>query len=199
METKKVGIIYCHPGFGDGGDVPFILSQLKFLTSRGYPVKIVEYGTPLNLLDDVQEVGRKYTEFIFEGLTSVVVYGLSRGAFVAPWSQITYPDLFSGTICVAGPTNLVTLKAIPGGYSNYFIFKYDKKESSPVNYGAILGQKPLLLIYGKADKVVPISQGMELAKVVKSARFYAINAGHTGVNSHPYTQAAILTWLKGIK
>jgi len=197
-ETKeKIGVIFLHGSFGTAGGPVLILSQLRFLTSRGYFVKIVEYRNPPNLLDDVEQVKIKRQELIDEGCINIIPYGNSRGCWPAFWSMILHPELFAGIIAVAGPTNLVTLKAIPGGYSNYFIFKYDKKESSPVNYGSILGRKPLLLIYGKADKIVPITQGIEISMIVKSSKFYGINAGHE-VNSHPYTQAAILNFLKGI-
>jgi pimeloyl-ACP methyl ester carboxylesterase len=194
----KTGLIFLHGAFGTSGGPEFILPQLRFLTSRGYFVKIVEYRNPPNLLDDVEQVKIKRQELIDEGCINIIPYGNSRGCWPAFWSMILHPELFAGIIAVAGPTNLVTLKAIPGGYSNYFIFKYDKKESSPVNYGSILGQKPLLLIYGKQDNLVPMGQGIELNKAVKESKFYLINANHSGVNSHPYTQAAILTWLKGI-
>lgn len=199
MEAKKTGIVFCRGAFGDGGGVKIILSQLTFLTSRGYPVKIVEYRSPINLIHDVIDVNLQRDLLMDEGCTSVVVYGESRGCWPALWAMITYPDLLSGCICVVGPTNLVTLKSPLLGHDSYFNFKGDKKLSSPVSYGTILGQKPLLLIYGKKDELVPMSQGIELAKVVKSSKYYAINAEHTKVNSHPYSQSAILNWLKGIK
>ncbi len=196
---NKTGLIFLHGAFGSSGGPDFILSQLKFLTLRGYPVKVVVYGDNPNLLDDVELTRTQCNALIDEGCTHIIVYGVSRGGFVALWTQILYSNLFDGCVVVAGPTNLVTLKTPTTRYTGYFNFKGNKKLSSPVSYGEILSKKPLLLIYGKKDELVPMSQGMELAKVVKSSKYYAVNALHTEVNSHPYAQSAILNWLKGIK
>lgn len=123
--------------------------------------------------------------------TKMVSYGVSRGGTVALLAGIRNPEL-NGVISTTGPTDFSSREV----YNRYrFQFKYqylsEKKtmrelrkkmlRSSPIHFIENISQ-PVFLLYGKNDRIVPLSNAENILKRLKDKKdvaYFFPDAGHS--------------------
>ena len=121
----------------------------------------------------------------------MVSYGVSRGGTIALLAGIRSPEL-NGVISTTGPTDFSSREV----YNRYgFQFKYQylseiqtmvelrKKmlRSSPIHFIENISQ-PIFLLYGKNDRVVPLSNAEGILKKLegkKDLEYFFAEAGHS--------------------
>ncbi len=143
-------IIYCHGGFlKTNKSYP----DAKFLARQGYLVAAVKYAAAKSLEEDLAAV-KKVRDEVGDGKTFIM--GISRGGFLALQAFLSDNDGYDGAIIVAGPTSV-------SRWHTGFPLSREQKVYFASGLDAIdnvdIIKKPLFLIYGTGDSIVPASQG----------------------------------------
>jgi len=183
-------IIYCHGGFAETNKA---CTDCRFLAHEGYAVASVMYGAAKSLQDDLEAVSRVRNDFT--GAKTIFLMGVSRGGFLALQSFLTENDLYDGAVIVAAPTsvsNWRTTFPLSPQEKAYFASGID----AVANAGLI--QKPMYLLYGTDDDVVPASQGEMLwEKNPELFEFKTLPADHSLMESGE-ALVLISDWLEGV-
>jgi dipeptidyl aminopeptidase/acylaminoacyl peptidase len=211
--NPDLGIVYLHGGF-EPISIKDEYKDVKYLASIGFQILVLSYEEEfmgirgVSLLQDTKEAAdaanwmKKY-RFV----KNVGLMGVSRGGFVAYHTFIQYQDHFSKCACLVAPTDLHILREgdaerkIPKTEINpkvldrmwkYFVFTGDENTSSPIYYSEKLRNKPLLLIYGSQDMIVPEGQGEIMRDKINSPNCTYISLDHThGLTREDDTQKLV--------
>ena len=165
-------------------------AETQLLASRGYAVLQVNFrgsdgygNTFINtakknwggvMIDDLTDAVRQVVKQGLVDGNRVGIYGGSYGGYAAVMSAVREPDLYKAVVDFAGPVDLVSQKADSDTaqysegrkYLNRYMGNTPEvlKANSPLTY---IGQlkAPVLIVHGKDDDRVPISQ----AKLLREA------------------------------
>ena len=201
-------VIYCHGGFSLAKENDITeYADVVWYAQQGFSVFVLKYDRDsvqgmreTTLMNDVREAFDA-TRIFKDRFPKVKRYllGASRGSFVAQWTMISHPDMFSGGAYLVGPTDLVDFflhlrekKIFPeitvGNTIGldlicpYFNWSGNEEVSSTTAAAfTLLKSKPILLIYGSQDLVVPWQQGEMLAGLCgleKGKEFFVLPSGH---------------------
>ena len=176
----ELGIVYLHGGFGPVSTKDEY-KDVEYLASIGFQILVLSYEEEfrgirgMSLLQDTKEAADAASWMrTFRFVKNVGLMGVSRGGFTAYHTFIQYQDNFSKLACLAAPTDLNILregdaeKKIPKTIIHpklldrvwkYAVFTGDENTSSPIYYAERLRNKPLLMIYGLQDTMVPKGHG----------------------------------------
>jgi dipeptidyl aminopeptidase/acylaminoacyl peptidase len=178
--NQALGIVYLHGGFRPISTKD-AYKHVEYLASIGFRILVLSYEGEfrvrrgMSLLQDTKEAADAASWMKkFRFVKNVGLMGVSRGGFAAYHTFIQYQDHFSKLACLAAPTDLNILRegdaekkipktGIPPNLLEtmwkYFVFTGDENTSSPIYYAERLRNKPLLMIYGLQDTIVPKGQG----------------------------------------
>jgi dipeptidyl aminopeptidase/acylaminoacyl peptidase len=174
---------------------PGLSLETQYFTSRGYAYCSVNYGGSTGYgrkyresLDskwgilDVDDAASCVSYLASEGLIDgkkVGIVGGSAGGYTVLQSLIVYPDLWAGGVSLFGVGNMKALAAMTHKFEAHYLFdlmfpqgtpeKEQEKiywERSPCFHADKI-KKPLLMLQGSEDKVVPMAQSEEMERVMK--------------------------------
>lgn len=169
----------------------------QFWTSRGYAYVYVNYAgstgygrayreslNPLWGIRDVDDAASCVDYLVSQGVvdgTKVGITGPSAGGYTTLNSLVTYPTLYAAGNSLYGIGNLKLLASGTHKFESHFLFNLifapdateEEKENiywerSPRNHAAKI-ERPLLLLQGDADGVVPLDQAIEMEKLLKES------------------------------
>ncbi|MBM4341336.1 MAG: hypothetical protein FJ110_17540 [Deltaproteobacteria bacterium] len=187
--TPDLGIVYLRGGFE-----PISLKEdykdVKYLASIGFRVFVLSYEGEfqglrgISLLQDTKDAADAATWMrAFRFVKEVGLIGVSRGGFAAYHAFAQYQGHFSKLACLVAPTDLKLFRegdpekkipkttifpALMERMWPYFVFTGDEKTSSPIYYAEKMRNKPLLLIYGSQDTIVPKEHGEIMRDAIRS-------------------------------
>lgn len=129
------------------------------------------------MINDIADATKEVIEKYAIDKESVFLFGHSYGGYATYMSLLKYPDLFAAGVAVSAPTNIKDWMKFQKKEKNYFSYEFwDKalgynkgkylEEISPINYTKDF-EKPILIFHGKYDKIIPIAQAREMAKLLK--------------------------------
>lgn len=200
-------IIYCHGGFSLAKENDITeYADVVWYAQQGFSIFLLKYDRDsiqgmrtTTLKNDAKEAFDAARIFRARfPRVKIFILGASRGCSVAMWMMIWYPDLFSAGAYLVGPTYLPDWfnylrekKIFPEttignniGFDllrPYFNWSGDEVLSSTTSSPDLLKMKPMLLVYGLQDLVVPWQQGQMLAdecELTKGKDFFVLNSGH---------------------
>jgi dipeptidyl aminopeptidase/acylaminoacyl peptidase len=165
-------IIFCHGGWASFPDMPKF-SDVDYYVRCGYNVFVLRYDdefTPdpmdLDLEKDVATVHE--TRLYYNGMfRAIILMGVSRGGFVVLHSSIKH-DLFALVIAGCAPSDIEAWEAF-GVFKNLigeWAKKYFYQWPSPIKEAKTLSKRPLVLIHGLTDDLVPATQTTDLFKEI---------------------------------
>jgi len=142
------GVEFTMAGYGDllGKEFSDVIDGIDYLINKGYV--------------DKNKVG---------------IGGGSYGGYFAAWGATRFSNRFAASVVFVGVSNQVSKRNITDiPYEDYYVHwgfwsdeNWDKVfDASPVKY-AHLNQTPTLILHGKDDPRIPVSQGMELYRALK--------------------------------
>ena len=208
-----LGIVYLHGGFGPIS-IKDDYKEVKYLASIGFQVLVLSYQREfhgirgMSLLQDTKEAADAACWMkTFRLVRNVGLMGVSRGGFTAYHTFVQYQDDFSKLACLVAPTDLNILREgdaerqIPKTIIHpklldkmwkYFVFTGDEHTSSPIYYAERLRNKPLLMIYGSQDTIVPKGQGEIMRDAIHSPNclYRLLDHGH-GLTKEEDTQKLV--------
>jgi dipeptidyl aminopeptidase/acylaminoacyl peptidase len=192
--TKPPVIVSIHGG-PTGHDAPGLDLKTQYWTSRGYAYVHVnyvgstgygrKYRDALNYswgVKDVDDSASCVNYLAENGLvdgSKVGIVGGSAGGYTVLQSLIHFPKLWAGGNSLYGIGNLRSLVVDTHKFESHYLFALMFPEGTPTDeqeriyserspcLHADKIESPLLLLQGSEDKVVPISQAEEMAKVLK--------------------------------
>eukprot|EP00164_Ancoracysta_twista_P001101 GFYU01001439.1.p1 GENE.GFYU01001439.1~~GFYU01001439.1.p1 ORF type:complete len:689 (-),score=195.42 GFYU01001439.1:63-2075(-) len=189
-DDKAPALIFVHGG-PTGGVFSEFHPYTQYFASRGWAVLVVnyrgsvghgrQYREALNGywgVYDVHDVadGAKY--LVEEGIAhekKVVVTGGSAGGYTTLLSLIQYSDVFAAGISMCGVADVLALKngthLLERHYDTTLVGSYPEhadlyRERSPITYADRI-TKPLLLLQGTADTVVPREHSVMIKEAAK--------------------------------
>ena len=165
--------------------------QIQYFAAHGFVVLAVNFRSSAGFGPDLARLdptGKKQMEDVVASTAylktvsgvdpnRIAVLGQSGGALLALFAITHEPGLFAAAVDFYGPTDLVTwyknsresramLIAILGGTPTEKPDAY--RAASPDKFVENI-RTPLLIVHGDADAAVPISQALELAKLLQKA------------------------------
>lgn len=167
-------------------------SHTKFFLSRGFSVFLPNprgstgRGTRFSEMNRGNIDGKDFQD-ILAGIDYLVrnhradpsnlfVMGASYGGYMVAWA-ITHSNIFNAAIMNYGISNLMSCHGSEWNtYWDEFVFdidpykepeKYHRK--SPINYAKDI-KTPTLIMHGKEDPCVPVTQGIELFRALKELK-----------------------------
>lgn len=187
--NPDLGIVYLRGGF-EPISVKVDYKDVEYLASIGFHVFVLSYEGEfqgirgMSLLQDTKEAADAASWMkTFRFVKNVGLIGVSRGGFAAYHAFVQYQDHFSRLACLVAPTDLNLLregnveKKIPKTKIHpllldrmwrYFVFTGDENTSSPIHYAEKMRNKPLLMIYGSQDTIVPKGHGEIMRDAINS-------------------------------
>ncbi|TVY54291.1 Dipeptidyl aminopeptidase BIII [Lachnellula cervina] len=174
---------------------PTLTLESQYFTSRGYAYCYVNYAGSTGYgrayrdelehswgIKDVEDTVSCIEYLDAQGLINgkkVGIRGPSAGGYTVLQGLITYPDVFAAGCSLYGVTSLKLLAQDSHKFEGHYLFALmfpedtteDNKEKiyydrSPVFHADKI-TKPLTLLQGADDKVVPIGQALEMEKAMK--------------------------------
>lgn len=187
--NADLGIVYLRGGFE-----PLSLREdyqdVEYLASIGFRIFVLSYEGEfqgihgMSLLQDTKEAADAAVWMkTIRDVKQVGLMGVSRGGFAAYHAFAQYQEHFSRLACLVAPTDLTLLregnaeKKIPKTKIHplllermwkYFVFTGEEKTSSPIYYAEKMRNKPLLMIYGARDTIVPKGHGEIMRDAIHS-------------------------------
>jgi dipeptidyl aminopeptidase/acylaminoacyl peptidase len=165
--------------------------QIQYFAAHGFVVLAVNFRSSAGFGPDLAKLdptGKKQMEDVVASTAylktvpgvdpnRIAVLGQSGGALLALFVITHEPDLFAAAVDFYGPTDLVTwykssresramLIAVLGGTPTE---KPDAYRAASPDKSVENIRTPLLIVHGDADAAVPISQALELAKLLEKA------------------------------
>jgi dipeptidyl aminopeptidase/acylaminoacyl peptidase len=199
-------IIFCHGGWGSFPDIPKF-KDVDYYVRCGYNVFVLRYDdefTPalspgdLNIEKDVADV--YYSEMYYRKFfKTIILMGVSRGGFVTLHASIKYA-VFDLVIAGCAPSDIeawdkwgVFDRLIGQAVKPYFY-----QWPSPIKSAEILAKRPLILIHGMTDDIVPVSQVLNLGRELVKYRTVLVkifsHRGHALMDDKPVMQYVVY-WL----
>mgnify|MGYP000412344984 CR=1 FL=1 len=180
-------VMYIHGG-PEGQTRPFLSAILQYFVAQGYAVLApnvrgsVGYGKHYAHLDDVRKRMDSVADLAsaVEWLKTqgnldasrVAVYGGSYGGFMVLAALTSYPELFKAGVNIVGISNFVTFLENTSSYrrahreAEYGSLTDDRdflEEISPLNHIDKV-RVPVIVIHGKNDPRVPVSEAEQLVE-----------------------------------
>lgn len=168
---------YSHWGqFAAAKDFFVFFPNYRASSGRGVDFTMAGYG---------DLVGKEY-EDVLDGIDYLIDQGMvdparvgigggSYGGFFAAWSATRYSERFAAAVVFVGIANQVSKRKttdipLEDYHVHWGFWTHENHEevwdSSPVKY-AHQSQTPTLILHGKDDPRIPVSQGMELYRALK--------------------------------
>ena len=127
--------------------------------------------------------------------SAVYAYGSSAGGTLA--ALLAGDGLVSAAVAKAPPSDLLGWTWPLGVYGpNYYqqigLSPAARRRLSPLRRPA---RKPLLLLHGRRDEVVPVAQSIAFAAKFKQVHLWVVRGGHHTERTHPELLARALGWL----
>lgn len=190
-EQKKVPCVINIHGGPEGQARPVFDPLSQFLLYNGFAVAVPNvrgsagYGKTFNTLDNVRlrlnsvkdiAALAKYLNSVpgIDG-SKLIVYGGSYGGYMVLACVTEYPDLFCAGIDIVGISNFVTFLENTATWRRklreveYGSLERDREflESiSPIKKANLI-KNPLLIIHGKNDERVPLSEALQMEETLK--------------------------------
>lgn len=156
--------------------------QINFRGSSGYGNDFEQAGFRrwgLEMQDDIAD-GVQWS--ITRGIADparICIVGSSYGGYAAMMGVVKTPNLYRCAISINGISDLRDLLRSKQDYTNYEIGverligewwrdREQLRQTSPANRAGEI-RTPLLLIHGKQDRIVPVSQSEDMADALKSS------------------------------
>lgn len=155
----------------------YVTVRINFRGSTGFGKEHLKAGiSGMNtvMIDDIAD-GAKYVASKFHLDTSkIFIFGHSYGGYATYMSLLRYPELYRRGVVLSAPTDIKSwMKMLKKEDEN---FSYDfwntalgdrgsryLKEISPINYAEDF-DKPLLIVHGRFDEIVPVEQAQDMEK-----------------------------------
>jgi dipeptidyl aminopeptidase/acylaminoacyl peptidase len=130
-------------------------------------------------MDSVRDLSEVVEHLVREGKAErgrIGVMGGSYGGFMVLSSISTYPDLFQAAVSLVGISNFVTFLENTGPWrrklreAEYGSLETDHdflKEISPIEHASSI-RAPLLVIHGRNDPRVPVSEAEQIVGTLRS-------------------------------
>jgi dipeptidyl aminopeptidase/acylaminoacyl peptidase len=192
--TKPPLIVNVHGGPTGNSNLGLNLTA-QYWTSRGYAYVLVnyagstgygrEYWEALNYswgIKDIDDTASCVAYLASEGLingSKVGIVGSSAGGFTVLKSLVSYPTLYAAGNSLFGVGNLQELAEGTHKFESHYLyallFKPDATEEEKVKvyhdrspcFHADQIERPLLLLQGDINKVLPVAQAIEMERVVR--------------------------------
>lgn len=193
-DSKPPLIVQIHGGPTSNGP-PGLSLPAQYWTSRGYAYVHVNYAgstgygraycESLNYfwgIKDVDDAASCVDYLVSQGLvdgTKVGITGGSAGGYTVLQSLVTYPTLYAAGNSQYGIGNLNLLATGTHKFESHYLFKLMFPEDTPDEerqkiyhdrspcYHAEKIERPLLLLQGSIDRVVPLDQAIGMEKILK--------------------------------
>ncbi|MEM9751398.1 MAG: prolyl oligopeptidase family serine peptidase, partial [Pseudomonadota bacterium] len=159
----------------------YVVLQMNFRGSAGYGAAFQaagyrEWGEAMQ--DDIEDGARWLVSIGVADPARLAIMGGSYGGYAALMGLVKTPNLFQCGISINGVTDLPDLlrhdaKYVGGRYATRHIgnlYKDRKKlaANSPARNAKTV-RKPVLLLHGDQDRVVPIAQSNKMARALRGA------------------------------
>ncbi|GEM_PF-1124509 len=129
------------------------------------------------MINDIADATKEVIEKYSIDQKNVFIFGHSYGGYATYMSLLKYPNLFAAGVAVSAPTDIKDWMKFQKKEKNYFSYEFWNKalgsnkgkyleEISPINFAKDL-QKPILIFHGKKDKIIPIEQAREMARLLE--------------------------------
>ena len=186
-------LCWVHGGPTDQWQVTFI-PRVAYWRARGWNVVVPDHrGSTGHGRAYQQEMNRRWGELDVADVCdsirsahaagwgrphSTVVIGASAGGFTALGVAAVAPELIAATVTSYPVADLVDLTERSHRFERHSTVHLvgplpdaidDYNRRSPVHLGAAIAARPLLLMHGDADPVVPVEQSRVLASAVRAA------------------------------
>ena len=203
--TNKNLIIYCHGGWGSLEGVTR-LKDVDYYVNHGYSVLVVRYDdeftpapTDLNLYNDIRSV---HTALCLLRYDRFILMGVSRGGFVAYQAMSGYWWGLDACVIGGAPSDIEALATFPPVailFQDPGIKSYFYQWLSPIKKPTSLNQKPLLIVHGAKDDVIPVSQANDMVTALIGAGGSPVlkifkDMGHSLMTKRPVMRY-IVKWL----
>jgi acetyl esterase/lipase len=175
--ARKTAVLFIHGGGFTSGSKADLAGHAKLYAQGGFVTATMDYRlapqfpAPAALLDVNDAVDWLRAR---DGISRVVVVGYSAGGTLALMSGLSRSGSVAAIISVAGATDLAALKAttpfakLKADISAY-VGQSPPEAVSPIAQ-SVESAPPVFLIYGKDDKLVPITQGVIMAERLRNSK-----------------------------
>ncbi|ESP90855.1 alpha/beta hydrolase family protein [Pseudoalteromonas luteoviolacea] len=154
----------------------YIVFQPNFRGSYGYGFEFAQAaigGWGKAMQDDLDDAAKWLIDEGYTNKSQMCIAGGSYGGYAAIMALIKHPDTFKCAASFAGVTDLASIYSQARYFTSKEVIRKqlgkdrDKLENiSPINF-ANLVSKPILLIHGSEDSVVPVKHSQKMAKALK--------------------------------
>lgn len=190
FDSKPPLIVMCHSGPTSTTNMGYS-NKIQFWTSRGYAVVDVNYGGSTSCgrsyrerlkhnwgIVDVADCAAAAEYLVNTDIVDknqVIIRGTSAGGFTVLTALYKY-DIFSAGCCHYPMSDLTdfnnTSHNFEKYYNNFLIGDYEDNydeyvNRSPINFAEFI-TKPVLIIHGTQDNVIPIEQSRKLFNKLKN-------------------------------
>lgn len=179
-KENKGTILFCH---GNAGNLEHRLSTIRTWNSTGMNIMLFDYrgfgqstGTPS------EEGCYEDAKVCFEWLQSngklkkpFIIHGRSLGGGIASWAALNFEN--DGLILESTFTSVPEMGAL---YYPYLPVKLISSIEFPTEKRLKSYSKPLLIIHGKSDEVIPYEMGQKMAQQTDAIFFELIGTHNSG-------------------
>ncbi|MAO09406.1 MAG: hypothetical protein CMC07_00525 [Flavobacteriaceae bacterium] len=160
----------------------YITLRVNFRGSTGFGNSHMEAG--LNsmdkiMIDDLEDATNEVIKNYNVDSEQVFIFGHSYGGYAVYMSLLKNPGLFVSGVAISAPTDIESWLKKQRKDNNSMNYKFwikalgskksDYLESiSPINYASFIN-RPMLILHGKKDEVIPVEQAKNMAKKLRKA------------------------------
>ncbi len=184
--TPKASVLFFH---GAGGNISTYMYMIEPLVENGYQVYAVDFrgygkstGNPthINIKSDVEVIYAKMKKNEVIKNTKLIVMGASLGCQIATYFTKTHQDEVSALILDGGFASFADVaKLYAPKEAHMFIEGALGKMYPSKNEIKGIENMPKLIIHGKVDKSIPMSQSEVVFKNAKEPKaFFVSEKGH---------------------
>lgn len=160
-------------------DQGYAVLQPNVRGSRGYGLHYMSLDDREKRMDSVADIAAAHAWLVEHGEADpnqIAVMGGSYGGFMVLSSMVTYPDLWAAGIDVVGIANFVTFLENTSPFRRYLresefgSLEHDRElleRISPIHRVDQI-RAPLMVIHGRNDPRVPVSEAEQLVEVMRT-------------------------------
>ncbi len=192
QSDKPLPVVVIVHGGPEGQSLPMFSFLIQYLLHSGYAVFVpnvrgsVGYGKTYSHLDDVEKRMDSVADLAHGAYwlreqpeidgEKIIVYGGSYGGYMVLAAVTAYPDIWAAAVDIVGMSSLVTFLENTSEYrrahreAEYGSLERDREfleTVSPINFIDKV-TAPLMVIHGRNDPRVPLSETEQLVEALKS-------------------------------